>query len=61
METPPEILNPDDDLAKAMAAFDLYRVEVLPVCDSKGFFKGFLEKALIFNKYRRMVKETENF
>jgi len=61
MENPPEILDPEDDLAKAMAAFDLYRVEVLPVCDSHGFFKGFLEKNNIFSKYRRMVKETENF
>ena len=61
MENPPEILNPDDDLAKAMAAFDLYRVEVLPVCGSGGVFKGFVEKNVIFSKYRRMVKETENF
>ncbi|MBO5923307.1 MAG: chloride channel protein, partial [Lentisphaeria bacterium] len=61
MENPPEILNPDDDLAKAMAAFDLYRVEVLPVCSSDGIFQGVLEKTPIFSKYRRMVKETENF
>ncbi len=61
MENPPEILNPDDDLAKAMAAFDLYRVDVLPVCSSDGIFMGFLEKTPIFSKYRRMVKETENF
>ena len=61
MENPPEILNPDDDLAKAMAAFDLYRAEVLPVCSNNGVFCGFLEKTPIFSKYRRMVKETENF
>ena len=61
MENPPEILNPDDDLAKAMAAFDLYRVEVLPVCSNDGIFLGVLEKTPIFSKYRRMVKETENF
>ena len=61
MENSPEILNPDDDLAKAMAAFDLYRVEVLPVCSSDGVFQGLLEKTPIFSKYRRMVKETENF
>ena len=61
MENPPEILNPDDDLAKAMVAFDLYHAEVLPVCDSKGIFMGFLEKDRIFNKYRRMVKEADNF
>ena len=61
MENPPEILDPDDDLAKAMAAFDLYQVEVLPVCDKHGVFKGFLEKNNIFSKYRRMVKETDNF
>ena len=61
MENAPEILNPDDDLAKAMAAFDLYRVEVLPVCSSDGVFQGVLEKTPIFSKYRRMVKETENF
>ena len=61
MENPPEILNPDDDLAKAMAAFDLYHAEILPVCDKHGFFKGFIEKAMIFSKYRRMVKETDNF
>ncbi len=61
MENPPEILNPDDDLAKAMAAFDLYRLEVLPVCSSDGVFLGVLEKTPIFSKYRRMVKETENF
>ena len=61
MENPHEILNPDDDLAKAMAAFDLYRVEVLPVCSPDGVFLGLLEKTPIFSKYRRMVKETENF
>ena len=61
MENPPEQLSPDDDLAKAMAVFDLYRVEILPVCDANGVFMGFLEKTPIFSKYRRMVKETENF
>ena len=61
METPPEILDPDDDLAKAMAALDMYKAEVLPVCDSKGVFMGFLEKKQIFSKYRRMVKEADNF
>ncbi len=61
MENPSEILNPDDDLAKAMAAFDLCGVEILPVCSSDGIFLGFLEKTPIFSKYRRMVKETENF
>ncbi len=61
MENPPEILNPDDDLARAMAAFDLYQIEVLPVCATDGKFLGFLEKAPIFSKYRRMVSETENF
>ena len=61
MENPPEQLSPDDDLAKAMAVFDLYRVEILPVCDASGVFMGFLEKTPIFSKYRRMVKETENF
>jgi hypothetical protein len=61
MDNPPEILDPDDDLAKAMAAFDLYHNEVLPVCDKHGFFKGFIEKDMIFSKYRRMVKETDNF
>ncbi|MBE6402110.1 MAG: chloride channel protein [Lentisphaeria bacterium] len=61
MENPPEILNPDDDLAKAMAAFDLYRVDVLPVCSNDGVFQGLLEKTPIFSKYRCMVKETENF
>ena len=61
MENPPEILNPDDDLAKAMTALDLYKAEVLPVCDSNGIFMGFLEKKQIFNKYRRMVQESENF
>ena len=61
MENPPEQLHPDDDLAKAMAVFDLYRVEILPVCDTDGVFMGFLEKTPIFSKYRRMVKETENF
>ena len=61
MENPPEILNPDDDLAKAMTALDLYKAEVLPVCDNNGIFMGFLEKKQIFNKYRRMVQESENF
>ena len=61
MENPSEILNPDDDLAKAMAAFDFCGVEILPVCSSDGIFLGFLEKTPIFSKYRRMVKETENF
>ncbi|MBE6379322.1 MAG: chloride channel protein [Lentisphaerae bacterium] len=61
MENPQEVLNPDDDLAKAMAAFDLCRIDVLPVCNSKGIFKGFLEKKQIFNKYRRMVKEADSF
>ncbi len=61
MENPPEVLHPDDDLSKAMAAFDLYRSEVLPVCAENGAFLGFLEKTPIFSKYRRMVRETENF
>ena len=61
MEHPPEILNPDDDLAKAMAAFDLYQTSTLPVCAEDGRFLGFLDKSPIFSKYRRMVNETENF
>lgn len=61
MEHPPEILNPDDDLAKAMAAFDLCKVDVLPVCSKDGVFTGFLEKAPIFSKYRRMVSEEDKF
>lgn len=61
MEHPPEILGPDDDLAKAMAAFDLYDAVALPVCDPDGVFLGFLEKESIFSKYRRLVNETENF
>ena len=61
MENPLAILNPEDDLAKAMAAFDTHRLEVLPVCSTEGVFIGFLEKTPIFSKYRRMVQETENF
>ena len=61
MEHPPEILGPDDDLAKAMAAFDLHDALALPVCNPDGMLLGFLEKESIFSKYRRLVNETENF
>ena len=61
MEAPDHTLLPGDDLAHAMALFDASGREHLPVCDAKGCFLGFLAKAPIFAKYRRMVREADSF
>ncbi len=61
MEPPVGKLLPDDDLARAMANFDACDHNQLPVCDSRGKFLGFLFKAPIFAKYRRMVREADAF
>ena len=61
MEEPPTVMTPDDDLAHAMAAFDMFRLKTLPVCERDGRFAGFLSRAPIFAKYRDMVKESDSF
>ncbi len=61
MESPGEVLSPDDDLARAMAAFDRTGLKVLPVCGADNVFSGFLDKAPIFAKYRGMVREADSF
>ncbi len=60
MEKAPAVLSPDDDLAKAMKAFDRSGVEALPVCGEDGTFIGFVEKKAIFAKYRNLVKSADN-
>ncbi len=60
MEDPPEILSPDDDLARAMHAFDRSDAKSLPVCGTGRVFIGFVEKAPIFAKYRRLVKSSNS-
>ena len=60
MEAPPVILAPEDDLVKAMQAFDEHGVEYLPVCDADRTFHGFIAKGPIFAKYRRLVKEEDD-
>ena len=57
MEEPVGRLLPDDDLAQAMAQFDLLQVDRLPVCSADGRFEGFLERAPIFSRYRSEVSE----
>ena len=61
METPCGVVTPDDDLAGAMRNFEKFNLKYLPVCDSHGLFHGFVSKAEIFVKYRRMVREADDF
>lgn len=61
MEPPLGIVSPDDDLAWAMANFEKHNLAYLPVCDASGTFHGFIAKASIFSRYRRMVRENDSF
>ena len=61
MEPPLGIVSPDDDLAWALANFEKHNLAYLPVCDASGTFHGFIAKASIFNRYRRMVRESDSF
>lgn len=61
MDPPLGMVSPDDDLAWAMANFEKYNLKYLPVSDSNGLFHGFIAKAPIFSKYRRMVQEVDGF
>lgn len=61
MEPPLGIVSPDDDLAWAMANFEKHNLAYLPVCDASGTFHGFIAKASIFSRYRRMVRESDSF
>ena len=61
MEPPCGIVTPDDDLAEAMRNFEKFNLKYLPVCDSNGLFHGFVSKAAIFVKYRKMVREADAF
>jgi len=63
MEDPPAVLSTEDDLAAAMAAFDRFHRSWtrLPVCDGIGRFRGFVDKNMLFNKYRALVKNSERF
>ncbi len=61
MESPAGAVSPDDDLSKAMANFEKYNLKYLPVCDESGIFHGFIAKAPIFAKYRKMVREANSF
>ena len=38
-----------------------YNLKYLPVCDENGIFHGFIAKAPIFAKYRKMVREANSF
>lgn len=44
-----------------MANFEKYNLKYLPVCDENGIFHGFIAKAPIFAKYRKMVREANSF
>lgn len=57
MEEPCAVMHPEDDLARAMAAFDQYRIRQLPVCDNDNTFLGLLDKSGIFAKYRSMIRD----
>ena len=61
MELPRGIVSPDDDLAEAMRNFEKFNLKYLPVCDQHGLFHGFVSKASIFAKYRKMVREADAF
>lgn len=61
LESPAGAVSPDDDLSKAMSNFEKYNLEYLPVCDVDGTFHGFIAKAPIFARYRRMVREANSF
>ena len=54
-------ISGDDDLAEAMKNFEKFNLKYLPVCDKNGLFHGFVSKAAIFVKYRRMVREADEF
>ncbi len=57
MSEPVGCVRPDDDLAQAMAQFDLLKTDILPVCTADGHFEGFIEKGPVFARYRSQVSE----
>ncbi len=60
MDEPPTVLTPDDDLARALASMDLFKADMLPVCNSQTReFMGFVSKEAVFSKYRDMVREED--
>ncbi len=60
MDEPQGGLSPDDDLARALAAMDVFKAKQLPVCvEQTGEFLGFVRKEAIFSKYRGMVQEAD--
>lgn len=61
MEEPRAVMSPDDDLAQAMAAFDQYKLKQLPVCAADNVFLGFIDRAPIFAKYRKLIRDAESF
>ncbi len=54
-------VSPDDDLALAMKKIEKRNVTFLPVVNSNGIFRGFVFKDVIFEQYRRLVRESETF
>ncbi len=61
MESPAGVISPDDDLARAMWAAEQYNLKHLPVCDAGNVFLGFVSQPRIFSKYRRALRDVENF
>ncbi|MDD3119034.1 MAG: chloride channel protein [Victivallales bacterium] len=61
MDEPTGVLSPSDTLAVAMANFELFHVEALPVVKPDGRFLGFISKAGVFAKYRGSIQQKTTF
>ena len=57
MTEPPAVLGDNDPMDEVMKKFDSTDASMLPVVDSLGNLKGYVERAHIYSQYRQMVAD----
>ena len=61
MDEPLGVVKADDTLAVAMANFELFHVDALPVVGLDGKFAGFVSRTGVLSQYRNRVREKVVF
>ncbi|MEG2076827.1 MAG: CBS domain-containing protein, partial [Victivallaceae bacterium] len=61
MEPPRGAINIDDNMLDAINQFERYDLDYLPVCNGENIFQGFISRGACFDKYRRLIREENNF
>jgi CIC family chloride channel protein len=56
MRRPNAIIKANENMRSVMRKFDITKAWNLPIIDEDGIYMGFISKANIFNKYRRMLR-----